>query len=80
MLGPSPDWFSGKLALTLFDSKLAFVTQYVNVGTSNLNLCLSNCTWIDEYMEDLYPTDAGTDSGLSYNVSEINLAYYPSIE
>ena len=38
-------------------------------GVSNLNLCLPNCTWIDEYSEELYLFDAGTDSGLSYNVS-----------
>ncbi len=37
-------------------------------GVSKLNLCQTNCTWIDSYMEDLYPYDAGTDSGLSYNV------------
>ncbi len=37
-------------------------------GVSRLNLCLSNCTWMDEYEEDLYLIDAGTDSGVSYNV------------
>lgn len=37
-------------------------------GLTKLNLCLPNCTWTDGYMEDLYPFDAGTDSGLSYNV------------
>jgi spondin-1 len=30
-------------------------------------LCLKNCTWLDNYEEDLYLFDAGTDSGLSYN-------------
>ncbi|CAF0721201.1 unnamed protein product, partial [Brachionus calyciflorus] len=36
-------------------------------GVSKLNLCRPDCTWIEEYEEDLMPIDAGTDSGLSYN-------------
>jgi len=36
-------------------------------GVSKLNLCLPNCTWTDEYTEDLFLIDAGTDNGLSYN-------------
>jgi hypothetical protein len=40
-------------------------------GVSNVDLCLSNCTWMDSFMTDLYPFDAGTDSGVSYNVSFI---------
>ncbi|ODM98856.1 Spondin-1 [Orchesella cincta] len=36
------------------------------VGVSSHNLCLSNCTWLDEAVFDLYPYDAGTDSGITY--------------
>ena len=38
------------------------------LGVSKLDLCLPNCTWVETHKEDLYPFDAGTDSGLSYNV------------
>ncbi|XP_018331208.1 spondin-1 [Agrilus planipennis] len=36
------------------------------VGVNSLNLCLPNCTWMDRIDIDLYPWDAGTDSGISY--------------
>lgn len=36
------------------------------VGVSGLELCLSNCSWIDQKTLNLYPWDAGTDSGPSY--------------
>lgn len=36
------------------------------VGVSGLELCLSNCSWIDQKTLNLYPWDAGTDSGASY--------------
>lgn len=36
------------------------------VGVSGLELCLSNCTWIEQKTLNLYPWDAGTDSGPSY--------------
>ncbi|CAH1988433.1 unnamed protein product [Acanthoscelides obtectus] len=36
------------------------------VGVNNLNLCLKNCTWMESLTLDLYPYDAGTDSGISY--------------
>lgn len=36
------------------------------VGVSKLDVCRSDCTWEDEVSIDLYPWDAGTDSGLSY--------------
>jgi hypothetical protein len=29
---------------------------------------LPNCTWVENVTQDLYPFDAGTDSGVSYNV------------
>lgn len=36
------------------------------VGVSGLELCLSNCTWIDQKSLNLYPWDIGTDSGPTY--------------
>ncbi|CAH1390074.1 unnamed protein product [Nezara viridula] len=36
------------------------------VGVSGLELCLSNCTWVETYVRNLYPWDAGTDSGVTY--------------
>ncbi|XP_044255568.1 spondin-1 [Tribolium madens] len=36
------------------------------VGVNGLNLCLKNCTWIEDLIIDLFPYDAGTDSGVSY--------------
>jgi spondin-1 len=39
------------------------------VGVSGLELCLKNCSWVDAKVLNLYPWDAGTDSGVSYIVS-----------
>ncbi|KAL7305034.1 hypothetical protein TKK_0002818 [Trichogramma kaykai] len=36
------------------------------VGVSKLNLCQRDCSWIRRMTIDLYPWDAGTDSGISY--------------
>ncbi|CAH1799114.1 unnamed protein product [Owenia fusiformis] len=37
------------------------------VGTSALNLCInSNCSWAGDQTIELYPWDAGTDSGTEY--------------
>ncbi|XP_030767480.1 spondin-1 isoform X2 [Sitophilus oryzae] len=36
------------------------------VGINGLNLCLKNCTWIEDMIIDLFPYDAGTDSGVTY--------------
>lgn len=36
------------------------------VGVSMENLCLSNGSWVDSRVIDLYPWDAGTNSGMSY--------------
>ncbi|CAG9765548.1 unnamed protein product [Ceutorhynchus assimilis] len=36
------------------------------VGVNGLNLCLQNCSWIPEMTLNLYPYDAGTDSGITY--------------
>lgn len=40
------------------------------VGISGLELCLSNGSWIDEKILNLYPYDAGTDSGPTYISSD----------
>ena len=44
----------------------------VLIGINAVDLCLSNCTWIEQYSEDLYPLDGGIDSGSTYTVSIIN--------
>ncbi|EDV98195.1 GH22805 [Drosophila grimshawi] len=36
------------------------------VGVAGLELCLSNCTWLERKVLNLYPWDIGTDSGPSY--------------
>ncbi|XP_017761767.1 PREDICTED: spondin-1 isoform X2 [Eufriesea mexicana] len=36
------------------------------VGVSGLELCQSNCTWIEHKELNLYPYDAGTDNGITY--------------
>ncbi|KRZ35694.1 Spondin-1, partial [Trichinella pseudospiralis] len=36
------------------------------VGVSMMNLCLKNCSWINEKSLFLYPWDAGVDSGITY--------------
>lgn len=40
------------------------------VGVSGLELCLANCSWIENKVLELYPWDAGTDSGPTYIVSK----------
>mgnify|MGYP001283365235 CR=1 FL=1 len=37
------------------------------VGLSKENLCLANCSWVDNRVIDLYPWDTGTDGGLRYD-------------
>merc|ERR1711936_250662 len=37
------------------------------VGVSMENLCLANGSWVDSRVVDLYPWDAGTNSGLGYH-------------
>lgn len=52
------------------------------LGVSGLDLCLRNCTWAESKIVDLYPYDAGTDSGPTYTVSYtklttfLNVTYY----
>nr|XP_016929082.1 spondin-1 [Drosophila suzukii] len=36
------------------------------VGISGLDLCTEDCSWKESLVIDLYPWDAGTDSGISY--------------
>lgn len=38
------------------------------VGLSGIDLCTTNCTWAEEAYYDLFPYDAGTDSGITYMV------------
>jgi hypothetical protein len=45
----------------------------MHVGVSKLDLCLPDCTWLTSHTEDLYPFDAGVDSGISYNVNILSL-------
>lgn len=39
------------------------------VGVSGLELCLENCSWVEHKELNLYPIDAGTDDGVTYEVS-----------
>lgn len=41
------------------------------VGVSDVNLCLTDCSWVNERSFDLYPFDAGVDGGVTYMVSGI---------
>ncbi|XP_018794913.1 PREDICTED: spondin-1 [Bactrocera latifrons] len=36
------------------------------LGVAGLELCLENCTWVNEKVLNLYPWDIGTDAGPSY--------------
>ncbi|XP_059097069.1 spondin-1-like isoform X2 [Tigriopus californicus] len=37
------------------------------VGLSKENLCLADCTWVENRVIDLYPWDIGTQSGMRYD-------------
>lgn len=39
-----------------------------NVGLSAEDLCTKDCGWVQKVVQDLIPWDAGTDSGISYEV------------
>ncbi|CAA9997668.1 unnamed protein product [Nesidiocoris tenuis] len=41
------------------------------VGLSSLNLCETDCTWMEGTTIDLYPYDAGTDDGVSYQSPKV---------
>lgn len=40
-----------------------------NVGLSAEDLCTKECGWVQKVVQDLIPWDAGTDSGVTYEVS-----------
>ncbi len=40
-----------------------------NVGLSSEDLCTRECGWAQKVVQDLIPWDAGTDSGVTYEVS-----------
>ncbi|KAH8401039.1 hypothetical protein KR009_002605, partial [Drosophila setifemur] len=40
------------------------------LGVAGLELCLSNCTWLESKVLNLFPWDIGTDSGPSYMSSD----------
>lgn len=42
------------------------------VGVSRLELCLDNGSWVESKVLDLFPWDAGTDSGPTYIVSSLH--------
>ena len=46
----------------------SWVGGVLSAGVSGLDMCLSNCTWSGDRLVDLYPWDAGTDSGITYMV------------
>ncbi len=46
------------------------------VGLSKENLCLANCSWVDNRVIDLYPWDIGTDR---YLIHAINVSDCKSI-
>ncbi|KAF6216678.1 hypothetical protein GE061_001024 [Apolygus lucorum] len=41
------------------------------VGLSSMNMCQEDCTWLDSQIIDLYPYDAGTDEGVSYQSPKV---------
>ncbi|XP_045137264.1 spondin-1-like isoform X1 [Portunus trituberculatus] len=41
------------------------------VGVSALELCLTNCSWVTHKTLNLYPYDAGTDSGVTYDSASV---------
>lgn len=51
------------------------------VGISSVNLCLPDCTWIEERTFELLPFDAGTDNGPTYlspnNPAEPRIPIHP---
>lgn len=39
-----------------------------NVGLSGEDFCTKDCGWVQKHVADLIPWDAGTDSGVTYEV------------
>ncbi|EDX06734.1 GD10853 [Drosophila simulans] len=52
-----------------FASKIEPSPDWI-VGVTGLELCLRNCTWMEEKVINLYPWDVGTDSGPTYTSSD----------
>ncbi|XP_017115447.1 spondin-1 [Drosophila elegans] len=52
-----------------FASKIEPSPDWV-VGVSGLELCLRNCTWMEEKVINLYPWDVGTDAGPTYTSAD----------
>lgn len=42
-----------------------------NVGLSGEDLCTKECGWVQKLVTDLIPWDAGTDSGVTYEVTDM---------
>ena len=41
-----------------------------NVGLSAEDLCTKECGWAQRVVQDMIPWDAGTDNGVTYEVSD----------
>nr|XP_016927690.1 spondin-1 [Drosophila suzukii] len=52
-----------------FASKIEPSPDWI-VGVSGLELCLRNCTWLEEKVINLYPWDVGTDAGPTYTSAD----------
>ena len=48
------------------------------VGLSKENLCLANCSWVDNRVIDLYPWDIGTDRYVHTFFVEIEFPFHSS--
>lgn len=46
-----------------------------NVGLSAEDLCTKDCGWVQKVVQDLIPWDAGTDSGVTYEVWGLSVIY-----
>lgn len=49
-----------------------------NVGLSAEDLCTKECGWVQKLVQDMIPWDAGTDSGVTYEVSVCEHVFPPS--
>ncbi|XP_030745809.1 spondin-1-like isoform X2 [Sitophilus oryzae] len=73
-----PDITSSSYAIFKVDSEnhlVSLVTKMIPspdwiVGLSNMELCLSNCSWRQSRSVNLYPWDVGTDDALEYTESQ----------
>ncbi|CAF4293399.1 unnamed protein product [Rotaria socialis] len=73
-------WWRQAIRVNRDYHQISLINKYVDeniesadsfIGVDAINLCLSNCTWIEQYSEDLYPLDAGIDSGNTYTSSRL---------